>query len=55
MVISQPILTPIQQNYHHDHIFTYTFNESLSFSVQILGHVPPKAQDHKQNFSEDHE
>ena len=31
MMISTPISTPTQQNYHHDHIFTYTFDDSLHF------------------------
>ena len=30
-MMSQPIWTPIQQNYHHDHIFTYMFDDSLLF------------------------
>ena len=55
MVISQPILTPIQQiTTTATSLHTLSTHE-LSFFVRNSGHVVSKAQDHEQSFSWDHE
>ena len=48
MTITIPILTPPPpQPYHHNHISTYTYDKSLQFFIENLGHTVSKLQDQK--------
>ena len=47
MTITIPILTPPPQPYHHNHMSTYTYDKSLQFFIENLGHAVSKLQDQK--------
>ena len=50
-MISLPILTLTQQNYHHDHILTYLLlTTHFTSSVESLGHPVSKPQEQRKGY-----